>query len=98
MQNQPPSEQKLMLFGTEKEYAWSSYQAAFDAGKLLPHRDVFETWWSEVALTVQWKDLHDMFGAAWGAGVQDRNVQCTAGYEAWWQANVIAAQPVIGHT
>jgi hypothetical protein len=86
-----------ILFGTQKDYAWDAFQTAFDAGKLLPDRTYFETWWTEVGLTVQWKDLRQMFEAAWGSGVQCRNIACTAGFNAWWQ-QILDAQPVPGTT
>lgn len=79
------------LFGTEKDVAWAAYQAAFDAGKLLPNVAKFEDWWTMFGLNVQWKSKHEMMQAAWGKGVQDRNEQCTAGFDAWWQSIVDAA-------
>ena len=45
-----------IIFETQKDLAWSAWQTAFDAGVLLPDRDKFETWWTTLALKVQWKD------------------------------------------
>ncbi len=81
-----------ILFGTQKDYAWDAWQKAFDAGTLLPARDRFETWWTEVGLTVEWKDLREMMQAAWGSGVQDHNIACTAGFNSWWQ-EILDKQP-----
>lgn len=81
-----------ILFGTERDYAWDAYQKAFDAGKLLPDRTKCDAWW-EIALKVAWKDLHEMMSGAWGSGVQDRNEQGTAGFNAWWQ-EILDKQPV----
>jgi len=85
-----------ILFGTQKDYAWDAYQSGFGkGGVLLPDRADFEDWWNMFGLGVQWQDLREMFHAAWGKGVQNRNVQGTAGYDAWWQ-EILDKQPVFG--
>jgi hypothetical protein len=78
------STDKPQLFGTQKDYAWNAWQAAFDAGTLLPDRDKFETWWTEFGLTIVWKSTREMMQAAWGKGVADRHEQGLAGFNAWW--------------
>lgn len=80
------------LFGTEKDYAWNAWQKAFDAGALLPDHEKFVAWFDEVYLKLGSFGLHDRLHAAWGAGVQDRNEQCTAGFNSWWQ-EILDSQP-----
>lgn len=82
-----------VLFGTEHDYAWDAYQKAFDAGQLLPDRAKFNAWFDEVYLQLGAYPMRERFNAAWGAGVQERNIQCTAGYDAWWQ-EILDKQPV----
>lgn len=84
-----------VLFGTQKDIAWSAWQAAFDAGALLPDHEKFEAWWEMFGLRVQWKDSREMMHAAWGKGVQDRNEQGTAGFDAWWQMIVNAGRQLV---
>lgn len=85
-----------VLFGTQKQVAWAAWQAAFDAGRYLPDLEKFQTWWREFGLTVRWGHIREMMQAAWGKGVQDRNEQCTAGFNSWWQALVDAGRAVDG--
>lgn len=73
---------------------WTAYQAAFDAGKLLPSHAAFQEWWA-VGQLVEWKELHEELQAAWSAGVQDREEQGHAGFAAWWQ-EILDHQPVFG--
>ena len=81
-----------ILYCTEKQAAWDAWQSAFDAGKLLPDHEKFERWFDEVYLKLGAYSLHDRMQAAWGSGVMDRNEQCTAGYNEWWQA-ILDGQP-----
>ena len=83
-----------ILFGTEKQYAWDAYQKAFDAGALLPDHGKFSTWFDEVYLKLGEWPMRERMHAAWGAGVQDRNIACTAGFNAWWQ-EILDTQPKI---
>jgi len=73
-----------VIWGTQKEFAWDAWQKAFDAGALKPDRQRFEKWWEEVALHTSWTELREMMQWAWLTGVYDRNVQCTAGFDAWF--------------
>lgn len=82
---------------TNVEGTWSAWCAAFDAGKLLPSRTSFDSWWDEIGRLVQWTDVRDKLNAAWGSGVQDRVAQCTAGFNAWWQ-EILDHQPVLSQT
>jgi hypothetical protein len=93
-----PDPENPVLFGTQRDYAWNAWQSAFDAGKLLPDSAKFHAWWNDFGVTVQWKSVHEMMQAAWGKGVQDRNEQCTAGFDAWWQHVLADAQPVDTHS
>jgi hypothetical protein len=83
-----------ILFGTEKDYAWDAYEKAFDANALQPDHAVFDKWFDDVYLQLGSYSLHDRLHAAWGAGVQARNIACTVGFGAWWQ-KILDSQPVI---
>ena len=83
-----------MLFGTEKDYAWDAWQKAFDAGTRLPDHEKFLKWFDEVYLKLGAFSMRDRFHAAWGVGVQDRNEQCTSGFNAWWQ-EILDTQPKV---
>lgn len=84
----------IIIFGTQKEYAWDDWQKAFDAGAHLPDHQAFLTWWDNTALTTRWNDLRGMMEAAWIMGVQDRTTQTGHGFNSWWQ-EIIDTQPVV---
>lgn len=83
------------LNATEMQTAWDAWQKAFDAGRLLPHHDDFQEWWTATALTTSWSTTRDLMQAAWNAGLQDRKQQnAENSFQAWWE-EIIASQPVI---
>lgn len=85
-----------ILFGTQRDYAWTAWQTAYGAGDGQgAHEDEFTAWW-DVAVAAHWGSLEALMSAAWLAGSQAAAAKAPT-FKAWWQS-ILDTQPVTGKT
>lgn len=81
-----------ILFGTQRDYAWTAWQTAYGAGDGQGANEAeFTAWWEGVH-NYTWQSVELMLHAAWTAGAQAAAAKAPT-FKAWWQS-ILDTQPV----